>query len=67
MRRIVIVYPQIGVAASGTAEQIRTQRQATLNQAYAEHPERFTRRPRPPKLPETAWINQPAVQPQPTS
>jgi hypothetical protein len=38
----------------GTAEQIRTQRQATLNQACAEYPERFTRRPRPPKLPETA-------------
>jgi putative transposase len=45
----------------GTAEQIRTQRQTTLNQAYAEHPERFTRRPRPPKLPETAWINQPVT------
>jgi transposase InsO family protein len=50
----------------GTAEQIRTQRQVTLNQAYADHPERFTRRPRPPKLPETAWINQPVDQPQPT-
>jgi hypothetical protein len=50
----------------GTAEQIRTQRQTTLNQAYTEHPERFTRRPRPPKLPEVAWINQPVVQPQPT-
>jgi hypothetical protein len=50
----------------GTAEQIRTQRQATLNQAYAEHPERFARRPRPPKLPDVAWINQPADQPQPT-
>jgi transposase InsO family protein len=50
----------------GTDEQIRAQRQATLNRAYAEHPERFTRRPRPPQLPETAWINQPANQPQPT-
>jgi putative transposase len=50
----------------GTAEQIQAQRQATLNLAYAEHPERFTRRPRPPKLPEVAWINQPVDQPQPT-
>ncbi|NBH07717.1 DDE-type integrase/transposase/recombinase [Amycolatopsis sp. SID8362] len=49
----------------GTAEQIRTQRQATLNQAYAQHPERFTPRPRPPRLPEAAWINQPADQPRP--
>jgi transposase InsO family protein len=50
----------------GTAKQIHDQRQATLNQAYAEHPERFTRRPRPPKLPVVAWINQPVNQPQPT-
>jgi putative transposase len=46
----------------GTAQQIRVQRQATLSQAYAEHPERFARRPRPPKLPEAAWRNQPADQ-----
>jgi hypothetical protein len=50
----------------GTAKQIHDQRQATLNQAYIEHPERFTRRPRPPKLPVVAWINQPVNQPQPT-
>ena len=49
----------------GTAEQIRVQRQATLNRAYAAHPERFTRRPHPPTLPEVAWINQPVEQPQP--
>jgi transposase InsO family protein len=49
----------------GTAEQIHIQRQATLNQAYAAHPERFARRPRPPALPEAAWINQPLEQPQP--
>lgn len=51
----------------GTAQQIRAQRQVTLNRAYAQHPERFARRPRPPKLPEVAWINQPVDQPQPTS
>jgi putative transposase len=49
----------------GTAEQIHIQRQATLNRAYAAHPERFARRPRPPALPEAAWINQPVEQPQP--
>jgi len=49
----------------GTAEQVQVQRQATLNRAYAQHPERFARRPRPPALPEVAWINQPAEQPQP--
>jgi len=28
--------------------------------AYAEHPERFVRKPpEPPKLPTAAWINQP--------
>jgi hypothetical protein len=51
----------------GTAEQIRAQRQITLNHAYAKHPERFARRPRPPQLPKVAWINQPTDQPQPTS
>jgi putative transposase len=50
----------------GTAEQIQTQRQATLDRAHAAHPERFARRPRAPKLPEVVWINQPADQPQPT-
>jgi transposase InsO family protein len=50
----------------GTAEQIRTHRQTTLDQAYATHPHRFTRRPHPPQLPEAAWINQPTEQNQPT-
>jgi putative transposase len=51
----------------GTAEQVQAQRQATLNRAYAAHPERFARRPRPPALPEVAWINQPVEQPLPAS
>jgi putative transposase len=50
----------------GTADQIRDQRQATLDRAYARYPERFARRPRPPALPDVAWINQPVEQPQPT-
>ncbi|WP_363322002.1 IS3 family transposase [uncultured Serinicoccus sp.] len=45
----------------GTVGQIRAQRQATLDAAYAAHPERFGhRRPQAPRLPQTAWINQPS-------
>lgn len=43
----------------GTAEDIRAQRQIVLDAAYAEHPERFARRPRPPRLPERVAINDP--------
>ncbi|MEU4445417.1 IS3 family transposase [Actinosynnema sp. NPDC050801] len=49
----------------GTAEQIRDQRQVTLDRAHTRHPQRFARRPHPPRLPEAAWINQPVGQPQP--
>ncbi|WP_241835365.1 DDE-type integrase/transposase/recombinase [Pseudofrankia asymbiotica] len=48
-----------------TAHQVQDHRQATLDRAHAAHPERFARRPRPPRLPETVWINQP-VPSQPT-
>lgn len=44
----------------GTAHEIRDQRQAVLDAAYAAHPERFNRRPIPPKLPDKATINDPA-------
>lgn len=44
----------------GTADEIRDQRAVTLAMAYAQHPERFGRRPRPPEIPKTAWINDPA-------
>lgn len=45
----------------GTAHQVRALRQQTLDTAYATHPHRFGhRRPRPPKLPTEAWINQPS-------
>ncbi len=43
----------------GTAEIVQTQRQATLNAAYAANPARFNRRPTPPELPTQAWINKP--------
>ncbi|MFV2083061.1 hypothetical protein [Micromonospora sp. LOL_021] len=48
----------------GTAEQIREHRQRALDAA---HPDRFTRRPRAPKLPDQAWINQPTQQDQTVS
>jgi transposase InsO family protein len=43
-----------------TAAEVRARRQHTLDRAHAQHPERFSRRPQPPRLPETAWINQPS-------
>ena len=44
----------------GTATEIREQRAATLDAAYASNPARFRhRRPEPPKLPTLAWINDP--------
>jgi len=44
----------------GHAARIQAQRQQTLLQAYAAHPERFVKKlPEPPKLPTAAWINPP--------
>ena len=43
----------------GTAESVRRARQATLDAAWAAHPERFTRRPTAPRIPNHAWINRP--------
>ncbi|CCG02439.1 transposase [Blastococcus saxobsidens DD2] len=45
----------------GTAGEVRAQRAATLQTAYAANPARFGhRRPTPPQLPTAAWINQPS-------
>ena len=44
----------------GHAEKIQAERQLTLDAAYAAHPERFHRRPLPPKLPVRVTINDPA-------
>jgi putative transposase len=44
----------------GTAEKIRADRAAVLAAAHARNPERFSRRPEPPKLPTAAWINPPS-------
>ena len=44
----------------GTAHEVRAQRAATLDAAYAANPTRFRgRRPQPPRLPDAAWINDP--------
>jgi putative transposase len=44
----------------GRAEAVRQQRAGVLDAAFAEHPERFVRRPpEPPELPTAAWINKP--------
>jgi putative transposase len=44
----------------GLAAAARENRQATLDAAYAAHPERFVRRPpTPPQLPKEVWINKP--------
>jgi putative transposase len=44
----------------GTVAEVRAQRAATLDAAYAAHPGRFRRRPTPPRLPTAAWINKPS-------
>jgi putative transposase len=46
----------------GTAEEVRAKRAETLDAAYAANPARFRhRRPKPPKLPTVAWINEPTI------
>jgi putative transposase len=48
----------------GRAELVRDKRALVLNAAYAEHPERFVRKPpEPPSLPTAVWINQPQEDP----
>jgi putative transposase len=44
----------------GRAYQVTAQRQVVLAAAYGDHPERFVRgTPKPPAVPEAAWINKP--------
>jgi putative transposase len=43
----------------GTAAEVREHRARVLADAYATHPQRFTRVPQPPKLPDVVWINPP--------
>jgi len=43
----------------GHAEEVLEQRYQVMQQAYAAHPERFSRPPQRPRLPERVWINKP--------
>ena len=44
----------------GTSGAIDDARAVTLNRAFAQHPERFAKRPRPPRTrSEVVWINKP--------
>ena len=47
---------------AGNHTAIIEHRQAALDAAHAAHPERFTARPRPAKVPTKAWINRPSIQ-----
>jgi putative transposase len=48
---------------TGTAPAIQEKRQAVLNAACAANQRRFTRRPKAPKMPGTAWISKPVTEP----
>ena len=53
---------------SGHAKAMLLVRQATLDTAFADHPNRFKgKRPTPPELPTAAWINPPQKETNPTS
>jgi len=46
----------------GLAEEVRLNRNVTLERAYQQHPERFVRKvPESPRLPDAVWINPPAA------
>ncbi len=45
----------------GTATTIRHDRQRVHDAAHAAHPQRFTRAPTAPRLPQHAWINKPTI------
>ncbi len=52
----------------GQADAVHAARQATLDRAFAEHPERFVKQPpRPPQKPVAAWINPPQHQAKPAA
>jgi len=47
----------------GKAADVTATRRATLQAAYAAHPERFNKPPQPPAIPSAAWINRPNLLP----
>lgn len=47
---------------AGRGQAVECARQATLDEAFEAHPERFTYgRPRPPVQPSRVWINPPSI------
>ena len=44
----------------GRVREVQCARAASLETAAAAHPERFSRQPRPLKMPTEAWINDPS-------
>ncbi len=58
----IALYPP-EIVHYGRAEKVGARRQQVLDAAYQHHPERFVKKPpASPKLPETAWINKPALE-----
>ena len=51
----------------GTYLAIDDARAITLNRAFEDHPERFARRPQPPKIRTEVWINEPQKEPTETT
>jgi putative transposase len=47
---------------TGRQEMVVARRQATLDAAAGAHPERFSKRPTPHRVPTKAWVNPPSVQ-----
>ncbi len=45
------------VVHSGQARAVRARRALVLDDAHAQHPNRFRRPPQPPKLPGSSWIS----------
>ena len=45
---------------NGRVRTVQATRARVLNTAYTAHPERFSRRPRPLRMPTRAWINDPS-------
>lgn len=44
----------------GKVRDAQKARAAVLDAAWAEHPERFSRKPKPLQMPTEAWINEPS-------
>lgn len=47
----------------GLDDIVRQKRQGVLDAAHAEHPERFTKPPQAPQVPQATWINRPEEEP----